>query len=393
MSIPTPRRGRHRRPKRIIRLVVGGTLAVLAVAAVVSLGSPTTVQGAPCQRPNPRNPHCQTPVPTPSSTTGTTGAPSPTASPSPSLSPIPTIPSISPIPTTAPSTTSPGTTTPPSPTTSPSPPSGSDPVIAAAGDISCPGVCGQAVTASLITSVIRPQAVLGLGDYQYDTGTLANFMAYYNPYWGAFKAKTYAINGGSHDFYGTGDYLTYFNNGGPVTLRPEGSYSFNIGAWHMIALNSYCFGRSTCDPAAVTAWLKSDLAAHPTACTLAYFHEPYWTTPSSHPRDTSTRPWVQALYDGGADVLLQAHNHDYERFAPQRPDDVPDAARGLTSFVVGTGGRSHYAFTGSAAANSVVRNDDTYGVLQLTLHPTSADFRFVPEPGKSFTDAGTVRCH
>jgi hypothetical protein len=102
---------------------------------------------------------------------------------------------------------------------------------------------------------------------------------------------------------------------------------------------------------------------------------------------------VQALYDGGADVVLQAHNHDYERFAPQRPDDVSDPQRGLTSFVVGTGGRSHYAFTGSAAANSVVRNDDTYGALQLTLHPTSADFRFLPEPGKSFTDSGRISCH
>ena len=101
---------------------------------------------------------------------------------------------------------------------------------------------------------------------------------------------------------------------------------------------------------------------------------------------------MQALYDAGADVLLQAHNHSYERFAPQRPDDVPDA-QGLTSLVVGTGGRSHYAFSGSPAANSVVRNDDTYGVLQLTLHPTSAEFRFVPEAGKTFTDAGTVNCH
>jgi hypothetical protein len=375
---------------------VGGTLAVLAVATVVSVG-PTAVLGAPCQRPNPRNPHCRTPVPSPS---GTTGAPSPTTSPSPTTPPsttTPPSPTTPPSTTTAPSTTaSPSPTAPPptspSPTTSP-PPSGSDPVIAAAGDVSCPGVCGQAATANLITSVIKPQAVLGLGDYQYDTGTLANFKAYYDPYWGVFKAKTYAINGGSHDFYGTGDYLTYFNNGGPRILTPEGSYSFNIGTWHVIALNSYCFERSTCDPAAVTAWLKSDLAAHPAACTLAYFHEPYWTTPSSHPRDTSTRPWVQALYDGGADVLLQAHNHDYERFAPQRPDDVLDTGRGLTSFVVGTGGRSHYAFTGSAAANSVARNDDTFGVLQLTLHPTSADFRFLPEPGKTFTDSGKVSCH
>jgi hypothetical protein len=373
---------RRRRRNRIARLVVGGPLVVLVVTALVSVSSSPAVLGAPCRRPNPHNPHCATPTPT---TSGTSGVPSPTAS----LSPTPS-PSLTPSP--SPTTPSPTPSRAPTPTASPSPTGGSDPVIAAAGDISCPGVCGQAATARLVTAM-QPRAVLGLGDYQYDTGTLANFAAYYGPYWGAFKSRTYAINGGSHDFYGTGDYLTYFNNGGPTTLKPEGSYSFDVGAWHLIALNSYCFERSTCDPAAVTAWLKSDLAAHPSACTLAYFHEPYWTTPSEHGRDTSTRAWVQALYDAGADVLLQAHNHSYERFAPQRPDDVPDAQQGLTSFVVGTGGRSHYAFSGSPAANSVVRNDDTYGVLQLTLHPTSAEFRFVPEAGKTFTDAGTVNCH
>ena len=367
---------------------------MIAVAATVSVGSESPTVAAACKRPNSRNPHCPpTPTPTPPATSSvpTSAAPStsPTVEPPPS-----SLPSLSTIPST-PGSPSPSSSAAPSPTspTSPTSTSGSDPVIAAAGDVSCPGVCGQDETASLITNVIRPQAVLGLGDYQYDTGTLSSFSQYYNPYWGAFKGKTYAINGGSHDFYGTGDYLTYFNNGGPITLRPEASYSFDVGAWHIVALNSYCFGRSTCDPAAVTAWLRSDLAAHPSGCTLAYFHEPYWTTPSEHGRDTSTRPWVQALYDAGADVVLQAHNHSYERFAPQRPDDVADATRGLTSFVVGTGGRSHYAFTGSPAANSVVRNDDTFGVLQLTLHPTSADFRFVPEPGKSFTDAGTIRCH
>ncbi len=357
---------------------------MLAVAAV-SIGASTALRGDPCRRPNPHTPDCQTAAPAPP---GRIGASSPTPFPTltPSAAPI------GPLSSTASATRSP-TRSPAGPTTPPAPPSGADPVVAAAGDISCPGVCGQPATASLITSVIRPQTVLGLGDFQYDTGTLANFRAHYDPYWGRFKAKTYAINGGSHDFYGSGDYLSYFNDGGPRILTPEGSYSFTTGTWHVIALNSYCFERSTCDPAAVTAWLRSDLAAHPAACTLAYFHEPYWTTPSTHPRDTSTRPWVQALYDAHADVLLQAHNHDYERFAPQRPDDVLDTQRGLTSFVVGTGGRSHYAFTGPPAANSVVRNDDTYGVLQLTLHRTSADFRFLPVPGKSFTDAGTVRCH
>ena len=116
-------------------------------------------------------------------------------------------------------------------------------------------------------------------------------------------------------------------------------------------------------------------------------------TPSSHGRDTSLKPWIQALYDGGADVVLQAHNHVYERFAPQNPTDGRDDARGLTAFTAGTGGRSHYGFSGTVAANSLVRNADTFGVLKLTLHPSSYDFAFVPVPGATFSDSGTSSCH
>jgi hypothetical protein len=273
----------------------------------------------------------------------------------------------------------------------PPPPSGSDPVIVAAGDVACPGVCGQDDTANLIDA-INPAAVLGLGDYQYDYGTLANMTKYYDPYWGRFKAKTYPANGGSHDFYGTGDYLSYFNNGGPVTLKAEGSYSYNVGSWHIVALNSYCFERSSCDETAVTNWLKADLAANPAACTLAYFHQPYWTSPSNHNRLTTTKPWIDALYNAGADVLLQAHNHFYERFAPQNPSSARDDARGLTAFVVGTGGRSFYSPSGTAA-NSVARNGNTYGVLKMTLRSTSADFKFMPVAGSTYTDSGTINCH
>jgi hypothetical protein len=265
-------------------------------------------------------------------------------------------------------------------------------VVAAAGDVACDGVCGQADTAAIVRR-IKPRLVLGLGDYQYDTGTLANLKAHYDPYWGRFKRITYAINGGSHDFYGTGDYLRYFNAGGPVRLRPEASYSFDAGAWHFVALNSYCFERSSCDVKRWTAWLRRDLARHKRACTLAYYHEPYWTTLSHHPEDTQLRPWIRMLYDAGVDVILQAHNHLYERFAPQTADAKRDNARGIVGFTVGTGGRSHYPFHGAPAPNSVVRNDDTYGVLALTLRPRGYSFRFVPEPGKTFADSGSGTCH
>jgi hypothetical protein len=273
------------------------------------------------------------------------------------------------------------------------PPSSGDPVIAAAGDVACPGKCGQEATADLITDVIKPDAVLGLGDYQYDTGTTQRLESYYAPYWGRFRNRTYAINGGSHDFYGTGDYLTYFNADGPVKLKPEGSYSFDIGAWHVIALNSYCFERDSCDEDTWTQWLRDDLRANSKRCTLAYFHQPYWTTRSNHDRTKATQPWIRLLYDADADLILQAHNHVYERFAPQDPDDRRDEARGLTAFTVGSGGRSHYDFTGPPAPNSVARNADTFGVLKLVLHPGSYDYAFVPERAGGFEDAGSRNCH
>jgi acid phosphatase type 7 len=283
----------------------------------------------------------------------------------------------------------------PPPAPAPPPPAApaADPVVAAAGDISCAGDCGQAETAALVTDVIRPQAVLGLGDFQYDVGTPATFAAYYTPTWGRFKNITYPINGGGEDSFGTGDWLAYFNDGGPVTLRPEGSYSFNVGAWHIVALNSHCFERTTCDEATWTEWLRADLAANPTRCTLAFWHLPYFTSPTAgEDGRPSLRAWVDVLQAAGVDVLLQAHQHFYERFAPQRADGTRDDAGGITTFTVGTGGDSHTPPVGRAA-NSVALNADTYGVLALTLRPAGFDFRFVPEPGKTFADAGSAACH
>jgi hypothetical protein len=288
--------------------------------------------------------------------------------------------------------------------TAPQPPpapvgSGSDPVVVAAGDVACPSAspgttsCGQKYTGDLIRS-INPNLVIGLGDYQYETGTLANFAAYYEPFWGSFKDKTRAINGGSHDFYGGGDYYTYFgNSAGPA---PYASYSYDIGNWHLIALNDYCSDTNVGGCGIGTKWynwLKSDLAAHPSTCTLAYWHQPYWTSGATHAPYTGVKDYIQLLYDNGVDVLLQAHNHQYERFAPQNPQSQRDDAKGIEAFVVGTGGRSFYGFNSTPAPNSLVRNADTFGVLKLTLHPTSYDYTFQPITGKTFTDTGNRTCH
>ena len=304
----------------------------------------------------------------------------------------------------APILAAPGTTTSsapgstPLPGTSPAPPSGGDAVIVAAGDVACPSVspgttsCGQKYTGDLIRQ-INPDLVVGLGDYQYDTGTLANFAAYYEPFWGSFKAKTRAINGGSHDFYGGGDYYSYFGtSAGPA---PYASYSYDVGGWHLIALNDYC-SDSHVGGCGVGSqwynWLKADLQAHPARCTLAYWHQPYWTSGATHAPYSAVSDYVQLLYDHGVDVLLQAHNHQYERFAPQTPAGVRDDANGIQAFVVGTGGRSFYGFNSTPAPNSLVRNADTFGVLQLNLRPDSYDYTFKPIAGNTFTDTGTRTC-
>jgi len=288
----------------------------------------------------------------------------------------------------------------PTPTPTPTPaPSPGDPVIAAAGDIAAaqlsPGTTsgGQWLTDDLLDQ-IRPNAVLTLGDHVYETSTLAAFSTYYTPNWGRFKSITRAINGGSHDFYGGGDYYTYFGqNAGPA---PYASYSYDIGAWHVVAINNYCSDSHVggCGVGSKWyTWLKNDLAAHPAKCTLAYWHQPYWTSGSNHAPYTAVRDYMDLLYSAGADVLLSAHNHQYERFAPMDPAGRRDDTRGIQEFVVGTGGRSFYGFNSTPAANSLARNNNTFGVLKLVLHPTGWDWRFMPVAGQSFTDSGSSSCH
>ena len=176
-------------------------------------------------------------------------------------------------------------------------------------------------------------------------------------------------------------------------MESGGYYSFNIGSWHLIALNSsdHCTIVACGKGSPQETWLRADLAAHPTSCTLAYWHHPRFN--SGHDGNGSfMQPMFQDLYDANADVVLGGHAHDYERFAPQNPQGQLDNARGIRQFVVGTGGAFFTAF-GTRAPNSQVRNNSTYGVLKLTLRSTSYDWQFVPEAGKSFRDSGSQACH
>jgi 3',5'-cyclic AMP phosphodiesterase CpdA len=173
---------------------------------------------------------------------------------------------------------------------------------------------------------------------------------------------------------------------------PLGWYSYDLGAWHIVVLNSNCEVVGCATGGSQESWLREDLADHPAACTLAIWHHPRWSSGSTHGPTTAVTPLFTALYEAGAEVLLSGHEHNYERFAPLNPAGVTDHARGIRQFVVGTGGRSHYPF-GPPLPASEVRNDNTYGVLALTLRANSYQWQFVPEAGKTFTDSGSTNCH
>jgi acid phosphatase type 7 len=128
-----------------------------------------------------------------------------------------------------------------------------------------------------------------------------------------------------------------------------------------------------------------------TQCTLAYWHHPRFSS-GQHGDTAAVAPLWQALYEAGAEIVLSGHDHNYERFAPQTAGGSLDAARGIRQFVVGTGGKNHYALS-SARPNSEVRDGDTFGVLKLTLGPSSYSWQFIPESGKTFSDSGSANCH
>jgi acid phosphatase type 7 len=285
----------------------------------------------------------------------------------------------------------------PSPTASPSP-TGHDPVIAAAGDIACASStataseCHQQGTSNLLANG-GFDAVLDLGDNQYDVGALSAYQTFYGPTWGRVKAITRPAPG-NHE-YGTANASGYYSYFGSAAGDPsKGYYSYDLGTWHVAALNSNCANVGGCGTGSPEEqWLQADLAAHSSAsCTLAYWHHPRFSSGTTHGSDPTYTAFWQALYEGGADVVLVGHEHNYERFAPQTATGMADAANGIREFVVGTGGRSHYGF-GTPIANSQVRNSTTFGILKLTLHPSSYDWQFVPEAGATFTDSGTTTCH
>ena len=317
-----------------------------------------------------------------------------------------------------------------------SPASAADPIVVAAGDVACDpgdvnyhnglganGNCHQKYTSDLFAG-LAPNNVLAVGDLQYENGALAKFQQSYDPSWGRAMAITRPVPG-NHE-YGSGNsdfdanasgYFTYFAPvlalHGPTATDPKkGYYSFNVSVgsfhWHLVAINSECAAglrgqvgwEGGCDVgSAEERWLRADLAADGSDCTIAYWHHPLFSS-GVNTKATQMAPIWDALYDDYADIVLNGHDHDYERFAPQNADGAAAPGRGIREWVVGTGGRSLLTLPKNPP-NSQVRNNTAYGVLKLTLHGPSAShprgwyqWAFVKEAGSAstFSDSGSGDC-
>ncbi len=280
----------------------------------------------------------------------------------------------------------------------------SDPVVATAGDIACDpasskfnggkgtsSACRQLATSNLIAADSAIRAVLPLGDNQYECGGYQAYLKSYDPSWGRVLAMThpvagnheYQTSGGTDCSSGAAGYFRYF---GAAAGDPRGDYAWNLGSWHLIALNGNCGKVGGCTSGSPQGnFLKQNLGS--ATCTLAYWHQPFYngtSTPVSSYKD-----FWQILYNAGADVILAGHLHTYGRFAPQDAAGHVDSSRGIRQFIVGTGGEDLFLLNGS---HNVAKTSKTFGVLKLTLHPSSYDWRFVNTSGGT-VDSGSAPCH
>ena len=276
---------------------------------------------------------------------------------------------------------------PPSPPPVPPPvaPPASDEVFVGAGDIGWCGADGRSnLTASLLDGISG--TVFTAGDNAYFSGSSEDFRNCYEPSWGRHKARTRPTPG-NHEYETPGalGYFAYFGaSAGPSGL---GYYSYPLGAWHIIALNSEI---SAFPGSPQLEWLRADVAANRTLCTLAYFHTPVFGSGTNGGNEQMRAAW-RVLYEFGVDVVVNGHNHSYERFALQDPDGGSNPVRGIRQFTVGTGGAPLTDFP-RIRPNSEIRNS-TWGVLKLTLRSDRYEWQFLPVAGASFSDSGSATCH
>ncbi len=263
-------------------------------------------------------------------------------------------------------------------------------VLVGAGDIAQCGAAAAAQshawqTAALLEAI--PGTIFAAGDLAYTRGTAEEFRDCYHPSWGRFKSRTLPAPG-NHEYLTPLAQPYYDYWGKQAGVRGAGYYATQVGHWRVIALNSNI---DAGPDSAQARWLRQELAAHRARCTLAFWHHPMFSS-GEHGDDPRMAALWKLLYDAGADLVIAAHEHNYERFAALDERGQPDALRGMRQIVVGTGGAKLREFK-QVRAHSEVRDNQTYGVLKLTLHADRYDWQFVPVAGQSFSDRGTGVCH
>ena len=259
------------------------------------------------------------------------------------------------------------------------------PVLVGAGDIAMCDSSGRIATSLLLDNIAG--SVFTAGDNAQLVGAESEFTECYDPTWGRHKARTHPVPG-DHDYLTEGA-SAYYNYFGAAAGEPgKGYYSYDLGSWHIIALNSEIdISASSTE----VQWLRADLAAHPTTCTLAYWHQPRFSSGLIHGSNSYFGELWEALYDYGADVVINGSEHLYERFAAQNPDGIAEPTRGIREFIVATGG-AYIGYPYTQLPNSEVIDNSTYGVIKFTLHETSYDWEFIPIAGMTFTDSGSASC-
>jgi Calcineurin-like phosphoesterase len=252
-------------------------------------------------------------------------------------------------------------------------------VLVGAGDIASCAYTTDTATAKLLDSISG--TVFTAGDNAYTNGTYTQYKDCYGPTWGRHKSRT-KPSPGNHEYNTSraAGYFQYFNN-------IPSYYAYNLGDWRIYALNSNIDVSAT---SVQVRWLKDDLAENPKKCVLAYWHHPRWSSGAKYGNNSKYQTLWKTLYDAGAELVINGHEHNYERFKQMNASGLA-VSKGMRAFVVGTGGAGLYGF-GSIRSTSELRNSSTHGVLKLTLSSTSYSWKFVPVAGKSFTDSGTTSC-
>ncbi|HMN62759.1 MAG TPA: alkaline phosphatase family protein, partial [Anaerolinea sp.] len=270
------------------------------------------------------------------------------------------------------------------------PPLAVEGTLVGAGDIDVCGENGDEATAALLENI--PGPIFTLGDNSNEVGTLKQYENCFGATWGRFKERIHP-SPGNHDFTtdNGADYFTYF---GAAAGEPgKGYYSYDLGTWHILALNGNCSQVGGCGEGSPQLdWLRADLAASPARCTIAYWHQPRFSS-GIHGSNREYVDFWRALYAAGAEIVMNGHDHIYERFAPQDPDGNADPLNGIRQFIVGTGGAFYRDLGGDPIPNSEKIILYTFGALKLTLRDGSYDWQFIPVDGRTESDSGSGTCH